>query len=77
LPSPLSLLFSSFLQIPLLPSSLFQILILVGAFELTTHPNGVVVFKLDANFGATIVANIDVAFKITIIDLLFNNFEVR
>jgi len=55
---------------------LFQILILVGAFKLITHPNDVVAFKLDANLGATIVANIDVAFKITIIDLLFNNFEV-
>jgi hypothetical protein len=79
--SPLSLLLSSFLQIPLLPSSLLQILILVGAFKHTTHPSGIVAFKLDANhvvanLGVTIVANIDVAFKITIIDLLFNNLEV-
>jgi hypothetical protein len=75
------LLLSSFLQSPLLPSNLLRILIPIGAFKLTTHPSGVVAFKLDANHvvanhGVTIVANINVAFKITIIDLLFNNLKV-
>jgi hypothetical protein len=58
-----------------------QIPIPLGAFKLIIYPSGVVVFKLDANhvaakLGATIVANINVVFNITIIDLLFTNLEV-